>query len=97
MKFITGEPGNSHMVFDKFGEPAFIRLSLRLSEEQYRAVIDRGQLEVTIAPIQTREERLREARLEALNAEMNIALRYPMEILAIIERVDAAFAKENPE
>lgn len=48
---------------------------------------------VVIEPAQTREERLREARLEALNKAFTGLRVYPRETLEIIERVDAEFAK----
>lgn len=99
MKFRTGEPGNTHMVFDKVGSKPFLRMSVSLTEDEYHQVVNAGQLDVTIEPVQTREERLREARLRAFEARNQGMLRAltALEAVEVIERVDAEFAKENGE
>lgn len=60
------------------------------------AIGDASEIEVEITPIQTREERLREARFAALATKFPLPNPTASQALAIIERVDAEFAKENP-
>lgn len=73
-----------------------LNVTVSLTQEQYEAIKDR-QLDVTLEPVQTREERLREARLRAFEARNQGMLRAltALEAVEIIERVDAEFAKET--
>ena len=75
-------------------------LTIYLTEEQAKALRDRD-VRVTFEPVQTREERLREARLNALESGQTSFAPFGNQgaihaILDVIERVDAEFAKENP-
>lgn len=78
-----------------------IVLTIYLSAETLEKLGGRD-IDVSIEPIQTREERLREARAEALRRCKELeSLDCPDSevigaVLHTIERVDAEFAKENP-
>jgi hypothetical protein len=73
-----------------------IRVTLELTMDQYNAIKDRD-LDITIEPVQTREERLREARIAGLKEfwrTTSMSGSYDeSKIIAVIERVDAEFAK----
>ena len=68
--------------------------------ELVRRFSGRQEIDVTLEPVQTREERLREARIAGLKEFWRTTSRSgsydEAKIIAVIERVDAEFGKENP-
>lgn len=71
-------------------------LTIYLTVEQ-RLALDGRDLDVVITPIASPEERLREARIAAVQGAIHpMALRYGEAVVDAIERVDAEFAKSTP-
>lgn len=80
-------------------EHAF-EIHIFVTKAQFDAIVGRD-LEINLRPVQTREERLREARLHSIRQlllvyyEASTLSDLPDEMAKLIERVDAEFAKEN--
>ena len=90
----SGIPGIRHYAIT--GNPDGQQtITIDVTNQEVAALKGRA-IEVSIAPVQTREERLREARLEALRANPLVHVTGIGAVLATIERVDDEFAKENP-